>query len=279
MNGIKKLETSKKAADITSVANDDWPMLSEMSQKSFLIKGKKINPDIEKTSESIQKSSVVEDKRISKQNQKDDTLIKNLDKGDIKGKSIVDDENLTMAPNLNEEKEMQHVTATAPVVEPQTKPTVTAAPNKAIEKTSTVSNPNKNRSTINVDVEQIKSNVTLMKQVGLGLGHLFIINATTLLNPMSFVLQNFKKISTAAIHILIPLLMTLYLMNKVEFIATQLNKETMGMYILYSVIFYLACSFMWLTAQISAKGLLIFLKAVGIVFKKLMQDVAKFGQK
>lgn len=118
---------------------------------------------------------------------------------------------------------------------------------------------------------EVKDNVTFLKQIGVGLMHLFIVNATLLLKPMNFVAQNFVKIAMAFIHMGMPLLMTYWLVHKVDFISIQLNKETTPMYLVYCAMFYIACAFIWIVGQIVAKG-------VFVSFKRSMYEVAKVGQ-
>lgn len=118
---------------------------------------------------------------------------------------------------------------------------------------------------------EVKDNVTFLKQIGVGLLHLFIVNATLLLKPMNFVAQNFAKIAMAFIHMGVPLAMTVWLVHKVEFISSQLNKETMPMYLLYCAMFYIACAFIWIVGQVIAKGIF-------VSFKRSMIEAAQIGK-
>lgn len=111
----------------------------------------------------------------------------------------------------------------------------------------------------------------VLKQVGVGLTHLFIINATSLLKPMNFVIQNFSKFFMAIIHLIVPLLMTLWLTKKVDFISMQLQQESVTMNYVYGAVFYLACAFIWIVSQVLAKG-------VYISFKNSLKEVAKIGK-
>jgi hypothetical protein len=237
-----------KATDLAKIANEDWPIINELSKKSFLIKSKKSNVNIEEASNSIQKSSAFEDKKLNAQNQKDEGLLQKSEievpVSVIKTETVVEeivgvkpnlasdiDESVEQYPTTLQKKEV--ISRVAPVVE--------------------------------------KNNALLLKQVWIGLMHLFVTKATTLLKPLNFLMQNFSKFFIAMIHVFVPLVMTYWATTKISFVSTQLAKESTTMYWVYFAIFYLACTFIWIVGQVVAAGL-------GAMFKKAVHDVAKVGQ-
>lgn len=111
----------------------------------------------------------------------------------------------------------------------------------------------------------------LMKFIAMGFAHLYVKKTTSVLKPLSFVADNFTKVFMALLHLGIPLVMTWFLMTKVEFIATQMAKEHQIMHFGYSIIFYIACLFVWVSAQVVGSGLV-------TMFRKTLVDVAKVGK-
>lgn len=266
MNMMTTLENEQKASELAKIANDDWPMLNELSQHSFALKNKKSTVDIEQTSKNLQKNSNVEDKKISTQNQKDDVVMKKLPP---RGKKVVEtnsvEDPVETTPNYTQVTQHNLPPETFVPVENVTKEEVKP---QGFHKIGTMAYPKMNTANVN---QKMQDSAVLLKQIRVGLTHLFIAKATTLLKPVNFVMQHFTKFFVAMIHILVPLLMTMWLTTKVEFIAAQLATETTTMYFAYCAVFYLGCTFLWIFGQVCFAGLV-------AMFKRSMQDVAKVGQ-
>lgn len=122
-----------------------------------------------------------------------------------------------------------------------------------------------------IEKENKVSPNVLMKFIAMGFAHLYVKKTTSVLKPLSFVADNFNKVFMALLHLGIPLMMTWFLMTKVDFIATQMAKEHQIMHFGYSIIFYIACLFVWVSAQVLGSGLV-------TMFKKTLVDVAKVGK-
>lgn len=235
-----KQEIGNKAEEITQIANKDWPTLNEVSRTPFVIKPKKSVADIETINQNIQSNTIEEDSAIAKMNQQ-----------------------YEQANNIS--KEENTATVQQPTVQ---KSVVQQKPIEVGQSEHSYVNTESNTTKVNNGPEDKGA---VLKQIGIGLTHLFIINATSLLKPMNFVIQNFSKIFMAIIHLTVPLLMTLWLTKKVDFISVQLQQESTTMYYVYSAVFYLACAFIWIVSQVVAKG-------VYVSFKHSLKEVAKIGK-
>lgn len=232
-----KQEVGNKAEEITQIANRDWPTLNEVSRTPFVIKPKKAVADIESINQDIQSRTVEEDHAISQMNQQYE-------------------QGTSSQPEVNQTP-VQQPTLQKTVVQQQ--PVEDVQPQNTYVEPTLTSNKNS------------EEKGAMLKQIGIGLTHLFIVNATSLLKPMNFVIQNFSKIFMAIIHLTVPLLMTLWLTKKVDFISVQLQQESTTMYYVYSAIFYLACAFIWIVSQVIAKG-------VYVSFRNSLKEVAKIGK-
>lgn len=111
-----------------------------------------------------------------------------------------------------------------------------------------------------------------VKSFVVGLSNLFYNKSIKLLNPINFMLDNSKVVSIALLHMIIPLIMTYFLVNKVNFIALQMAKETYIMYGIYSIIFYFASIFTWVLIQVLAFGIFALLKSMSKEIVKASLD-------
>ena len=111
-----------------------------------------------------------------------------------------------------------------------------------------------------------------VKSFVVGLSNLFYNKSIKLLNAINFMLDNSKVVSIALLHMIIPLIMTYFLVNKVNFIALQMAKETYIMYGIYSIIFYFASIFTWVLIQVLAFGIFALLKSMSKEIVKASLD-------
>lgn len=120
----------------------------------------------------------------------------------------------------------------------------------------------KNQGIIQNHQEKIKGN-KLLKLFAFGLAKIYIRKTSTILDPLSFVLENKLKVFKGILQTIVPAFMTWYLITNVAMITNQLAKESTLLKIGYDFIFYFACMFIWITGQIMISGLYHIFKKIG----------------
>lgn len=225
------------------IANEDWPLLSDLKQNRFLLKKKKDKVNI---SNEIVKRSTQEDTDIKVSTQEDEELI---------SKYVAQDK-LKQVEVFVPEKVMVRSIPEVVAVEPIA-PVV--AKKIFLQEPSVFSN-----------ISQSKN--TILKMFALGLTKLYVKKTTTVLNPVKFVAENAKKVIIALIHLGIPVLMSWYLITKINFIALQLSKEGLFMFLAYCLVFYFASLFVWVTTQVVAAGIWSMFKTAAVDIQKAAEN-------
>lgn len=96
-----------------------------------------------------------------------------------------------------------------------------------------------------------------------GLTYLFVSKSANLLNPLSFLVNNYKTVFMALVHLAVPSVMAWYALTQISMISMQLAKEPIGMHVIYSVMFWMASIFVWVLAQLLLYGALSMFKSAG----------------
>jgi hypothetical protein len=222
-------------SDIVDIANEDWPMLQEINKTRYTIKNKK-------NKNGVGSASLA---KIKKQTQEEDIQISNdFVKDEIKVEEYL--QSVKQETVMEQEKTMN--------IE---------------QKSSFVQELPKNQEVIQNHQEKIKGN-KILRLFALGLAKIYIRKTSTILDPLSFVLENKMKVLNGILQTIIPALMTWYLVTSVTMIATQLAKESTFVKIGYGFIFYFACMFVWITGQVMISGLY-------HVFKKIGNEIVTEG--
>lgn len=120
-----------------------------------------------------------------------------------------------------------------------------------------------NQPMVNINLE-IKNNHTnnnielsykeLLTLIGKGSFKLFVEKSSNILNPISFIINNYKEVGLALLHLLIPGVITYYCINN-PIISSQLLQESFIMNMIYPIIFYIGSSFLWVSVQVLIIGI------------------------
>ena len=236
-------KVSKFTQDLQDV-NEDWPLLGELSQNKFVLKNKKSSFNVAKTAKEIVELSLVEDDQISASAIKEDKLFEQSfvrETQDFKAspqmaKSVVND---TFEPLAQVEK----VKPPKPVIEAYIEHVQPADEELVAQKSLDL--PQENKFTN-----------TLLKLIAIGLTKLYVRKTTSVLNPVKFLAENYRRVLVAVMHLGVPILMSWFLITQVSFIQTQLVDISNVMFGAYAVVFYFASLFVWVTGQVLVAGLL-----------------------
>lgn len=254
---IIKQNPELKSENIENIANEDWPLLKELESTRFSLKNKKstklkqaltdIKIATEKEDEAISQQNVEDEKRMEKffegQNSKEESVAAFEQKPEIK------------ASNQASEKIVETNTVKNADVIQTAKPINDQKP----EVVKTVQN-----------VEQ-KPKDNVRKLIALGMAKIFVNKTDNMLEPLRFLLANAMMVIVALIQFTIPAIVTWYAVTHVEIIEKQLAKEFLHVYIVYVGIFYFACLFLWISAQVVLQG-------VWNMVKSTMSSLAKEGK-
>lgn len=100
-----------------------------------------------------------------------------------------------------------------------------------------------------------KSGLALAKAATMGLAKIYVKKTNDAIEPFRFMAVNFKQSFAAVANLAIPILMTWLLMTSSQTISAETSGVGMGMKAAYSLTFYFACAFVWISAQSFALGL------------------------
>lgn len=289
--------TVEENSRVAKVANEDWPILDELSNnRKFVVRHKKSNANIEDLTMGLKDLGDKEDEIVCQHNARDEekmqtvatviakTHVDNEAQEEVFVEQIRQEENPVRTEAYQKELTVKEATQDY-TVQPQTKRVASAPQSYVQPQQETVAEPVKAPVVANKvpvmasvgtqdkanTVAQVKKANVLVKFMAKGMAHLYFEKTNKLLNPLRFVANNFQKVSMALLHLVVPFLMTWYLTKKVDFITLQMQKSPPFMIIVYDVLFYMACMFIWFSGQTILSGL------VGMV-KKALVDVAKVGQ-
>lgn len=293
--------TVEENSRVTKTANEDWPILNELSNnRKFVVRHKKSNTNIEDLTMGLKDLGDREDEIVRQQNVQDEARMETV--ATVSARTHVAEEPrqevfveqirheevpVKTEAYKNQDESMVMEATQDRTVQPQTKRVASTPQSYVQPETETAVEPvvakqqvvsaNKVPVVASVGqgktktVAQVKKANVLVKFMAKGMAHLYFEKTNKLLNPLRFVANNFNKVSMALLHLAVPFLMTWYLTKKVDFITLQMQKSPPFMIIVYDVLFYMACMFIWFSAQTVFSGL------VGMV-KKALVDVAKVGQ-
>lgn len=236
------------------VVNDDWPLLGEINQNKFIINKKHQVINIAKTAKEIIENDKKEEREILTNTVSDETEFEDA----FLTSNIKNEKDFVVSPKLNEE-----------VVVKASEPTNRTDLVKKIITPSQVSNPTKLIvSKEKVIKTEVLENNTLIKLIIIGLSKLYLKKTTVVLNPVKFVGENYKNILVALLHLGMPILMSWFLVTQISFIKVQMAQEPAIMFWTYSLLFYFASLFTWVSAQVILAGVL-------SMFKTTLVSVAK----
>lgn len=268
----EKIENEKE--EVLKIVNEDWPMLEELGKKRFVINKKK-NKDVQESLSALQ-AVLDEDKKLSETQE-----IKEVKQAPIIEKTMVEAPILQKVENetIVVAKEVKK-TPSSQTQEPAT--TITQSENVALRQQEEVQVKMEQpvqKALKPVSVKQVElektivteKSVDLLKLILAGLTHLYVSKTSNLLKPLKFVMENYKEVSIAALHFIVPLLMTYFMTTHVGFVTEQLSKETIFMKTVYTGVFFFGSTFVWITSQVLLSGLY-------SMIRKSMLDVAKIGK-
>lgn len=275
----KTLSRTKEVGSMPNVANDEWSSLinKDLTDNRFRINKKPKFTDIEVLAKNLQEACNSDDKTVQKNLEQDSAFMLTQEKTKGKrGRKVILPSNNIADPNvkvgvteeldqkvdldMNKKEEVVQKT----YVHPQTTK-ATASSFMEAEKVEKVKN-----EVDDIEKSKVSTN-RLLRLVAKGFAHLYIKNTADILKPLAFVAENFQKVFYGMLLIILPLIMTKYLTSNVEFIALQINQQTLVMSLVSKFVFYIACAFLLITGTVIGVGLL-------KVIKNILYDVAKIGK-
>lgn len=245
MNNSAVEKNTKELPSEFGIVNEDWPLLNEISQNQnkFHINKKKNNFNIAKNTKDIAQASLLEDEDVSLLAQQDERSFEEV------FVQKYDSINETQVNHLNSSQGDTGITKPTELTQVKddsfTVPVVQAKVDKSEAKS--------------LKQEIIDKN-PLLKLVAIGLTKQYVKKTNSVLNPVKFVADNYKNVLIAVLHLGAPALMAWFLLTKVEFISSQLIGVSNFMLAIYSIIFYFASLFMWVTGQVLISGIMSMIK-------------------
>lgn len=264
----ERIENEKE--EVLKIVNEDWPMLEELGKKRFVINKKK-NKDVEQSLNVLQ-AVLDEDTKLAETVENEDKEIQNIESAKIETPVLqkVKDEKIVVAtetPSSQTQKVATTITHSEVVARKQQSDVKVQ-----LEKTE---QPVVIQKAITKEKEEkvvvTENSVDLVKLVVAGLTHLYVSKTSTLLKPIRFVVDNYKEVTIAALHFIVPLLMTYFITTHVGFVSEQLAKETMLMKFVYTGVFFFGATFVWISSQVVLSG-------IYSMLRKSMLEVAKVGK-
>lgn len=268
----ERIESDKE--EVLKIVNEDWPMLEELGKKRFVINKKKTK-DVQESLNVLQ-AVLDEDSKLAEIPEtpelKEIPVVENtkvevpvLQK--VKDEKIVVAQEVQKTPSSQTQKPATTITQSE-IVAPVQQEEAQVKVEQTVQKLTTP------RITKPITVEKTvvtEKSIDLFKLIIAGLTHLYVSKTSNLLKPLKFVMENYKEVSIAALHFIVPLLMTYFITTHVGFVTEQLVKETMFMKVVYIGVFFFGATFVWITSQVLLSGLY-------SMVRKSMLDVAKVGK-
>lgn len=268
----EKITSDKE--EVLKIVNEDWPMLEELGKKRFVINKKKTK-DVQDSLNVLQ-AVLDEDKKLSEEQETiiESIPIREVQKFETPVLQKVQDEKIVVAKEVQvtPSSQTQNLATTIEqerVVNEIQQPVASVAKIQ-LEKPVEVQKPVKQIIREDKVVVSEKS-LDLFKLIIAGLTHLYVSKTSSLLKPMKFVAENYKEVSIAALHFVVPLLMTYFMTTQVGFVTEQLARETTLMKTIYIAVFFFGSTFVWISGQVILSGL-------WSMLRKSMLDVAKIGK-
>lgn len=281
------LENNEQEKKMEDIAEQDWPYLKELESTRFALKNKKESGRKRQSLQTIKNSTEKEDEAIHAQNLEDEKLVEaflNVKPTNVNSDEIIElmlpqepveiTNEVAKAEIAKEEiiETVVQVKVEIPKVEKEVaviqEEVVTAPVVQPAEKKESLASEVKETVLTNAKEEK---DVELSKLIARGMAKTYISRTDTILNPLRFILSNSKQLGIALIQFIIPAIITWYLTTNVEMIANQLNKESTHIHIVYTLIFYFACLFLWITGQVLFSG-------IWNLIKQSMNNLAKAGK-
>lgn len=301
----ENLGHDEQEKNMEEIAEQDWPYLKELEGTRFALKNKKENNRKRQSLQTMKTRTEKEDQAILDQNLEDEILVEaflsvkpssNSNTNEvvelmppqenvelITKVEIVKEDPVVAVPVVQEKVELvkEEAIVVAPVA--QTKVEVEVEKEVVVIKEDTVmiTPVTETVKKVEVTINEVKENISpivteekeveLSKLIARGMAKTYISRTDTILNPLRFILSNSKQLGIALIQFIIPAIITWYLTNNVDIISNQLNKESMHVHIIYTIIFYFACLFLWITGQVLFGG-------IWNLIKQSMNNLAKAGK-
>lgn len=255
------------------VANDNWIRalgLAGGNERFVLSKKTKVS-DIEKMTDSIESISK-EDDKIHKENlENENKLLKKYE----------DEKRLEEEKSKKLEEAANKVAATAkkPIIlniqDDKLSKTIDSSNNEenkgvADSKSPSVKTQTQELATPPDTIDKKETKTGLLKNITKGLAHLYVNKTSKILNPVKFIIDNYRKFSMALFQLGVPALITWYIVQ-MPFVNSQIESTGSVMSVVYMGIFYFAVLFLWC--------LFLFLMYMGgRMIKREAMEVAKIGK-
>lgn len=268
------LGKDEQEKSIENIADQDWPLLRELESTRFALKNKKGSNQGRQSLQAVKEASDKEDKMIAQQNLEDEKLVdaflsvKPTNNDSVKSSqpkeelfSVIEE----IRQDLNESANSLTMPEKAPETVKAPTPVVNNKPSEAV--------------VLPPLAKEVKEPVKAKKGeakefsrlIALGMAKIYVNKTDDILDPLRFILTNFKQIAVALIQFLIPALITWYLTTHTKMISSELAKEPTHIHVLYVVIFYFACLFLWISGQVVFGGMM-------NLAKQAMANLAKEGK-
>lgn len=264
----ERIESEKE--EVLKIVNEDWPMLEELGKKRFVINKKK-GKDVE-DSLNVLKAVLEEDNKLAETVEEEDIQIQHIESVKYETPILqkVKDEKIVVAtetPSSQTQKTATTITHSEIVAQKQ-QSEVQVQLEKPVQPITTqkvVKQETKEKEVVT------ENSVDLVKLIVAGFTHLYVSKTSTLLKPIRFVIDNYKEVTIAALHFIVPLLMTYFVTTHVNFVTEQLAKETLLMKVIYIGVFFFGATFVWISSQVLLSGIFSMLR-------KSILEVAKVGK-
>lgn len=268
----EKIEIEKE--EVLKIVNEDWPMLEELGKKRFVLNKKKTK-DVQESINLLQSvleedNKLQEDKETIVSKQEVTPYVENSATQIVKNEKAIVTEEKTVTNVVHNQVNLEKLQPKEVVVNTE----AISSPSPAISSQS-VSSSVINKTTFVKSVKESKleeeKSMDVFKFILAGLTHLYVSKTTNLLKPIKFVMENYKEVSIAMLHFIVPLIMTYLITTQIGFVHEQLVKETNFMKLVYVGVFFFGSTFVWISGQVLLAG-------IYSMLKKSMLDVAKVGK-
>jgi hypothetical protein len=249
------------------IVNEDWPLLNELESTRFSLKNKKLAKK-ETTISKIKELSEKEDELIASQNMNDERLMEAFFEG-----SKPEESKVTLNNDVQEKNNLSRSSVADIEQRFQREPSIQANVSQSIGQQPQMRKEEVRPNIINKPIiTKEQSDEELTKLVAKGLGKVFMDKTNNLLSPLKFLVINSNRIAIGLLQFLIPILLTWFFINYIDIIKAVLAKETQHTRYLYIAIFYFACLFISITAQVVISGII-------NVFKMIFNNLAVEAKK
>lgn len=249
------MSKTEELKTIESLTKEDWPLLKELENTRFSLKNKKKSQ--KQTLSSIKEQSDQEDLGISTKNTEDDKLVEAF------LESRAQEEIAFSAPKTK--KTSGRTSRVKAKVLPTVDEVATIESNQSfIEEALPINQPMVEVNSLPAGHKQITINTETPKLIAMGLVKTYLNRTDNILNPLRFILANINQVMLALLQLFFPVLIVTMILQAFPTVQAQLDKEPIAFYMVYLTVFYFACMFLFILAQVVVGGLFNMLKfAVG----------------